>query len=244
MMRKLAVAIFSLQAVPALASPVRLRPWRANLAPASAGMPPLCGTWLEPAAAGDALSMRWLLLACIACGLIQKPLPGFAWDVRATHAALAQLKNRGASLELMGGTAIVMRQLYACKAQAVAFAAAKALHRRRQVWGEAALQGLLASLDALPRAEAGKVQGRSSGHSGPRWVREVLSADGGVRQLAMASRAVGSLFSASATAERGDDAERVVRQLLGEAKTPGVGQYAVQGIVRCCTGAVPGMGGH
>ena len=48
------------------------------------------GAWLAPAEAGvapaeaeDRVRYRLLLLACIFCGIIQKPLITFAWDVQA-----------------------------------------------------------------------------------------------------------------------------------------------------------------
>ena len=55
-------------------------------------------TWLAPAVAGTrpavsraAVRYRLLLLSCIFCGLIQKPLIAFAWDIQAFEDALYAL---------------------------------------------------------------------------------------------------------------------------------------------------------
>ena len=78
------------------------------------------GTWLAPAGAGvapadaeDRVRYRLLLLACIFCGIIQKPLITFAWDVQAFEDCLRELHAKKASLALMGGTAILLRQVFA-----------------------------------------------------------------------------------------------------------------------------------
>ena len=82
-------------------------------------------TWLAaPAEAGTrpanlraVVRYRLLLLSCILCCLIQKPLIAFAWDVQAFEDALRALHGNKANLALMGGTAILLRQVFAARAQ-------------------------------------------------------------------------------------------------------------------------------
>ncbi len=66
------------------------------------------GTWLAPAEAGvapaeaeDRLRYCVLLMACVFCGIIQKPLITLARDVQAFEDCLRELHDKKASLALM-----------------------------------------------------------------------------------------------------------------------------------------------
>ena len=110
-------------------------------------------TWLAPAVAGTrpadsraAIRYRLLLLSCIFCGLIQKLLIAFAWDMQEFEDALYRLHGKKANLALMGGTAILLRQVFASPAQNQVKTMALALARAGTTWKRRNLQSLLKSL--------------------------------------------------------------------------------------------------
>ena len=84
-------------------------------------------TWLCPSQPQRVLKARTLFMACIVCGLMQKPLIKFAWDVKAFLKSLTRVHsilrncirvNRGGGAgPLLGGTAILLRQAFATKGQ-------------------------------------------------------------------------------------------------------------------------------
>ena len=138
-------------------------------------------TWLAPAEAGTrpadsraAVRYRLLLLSCIFCGLIQKPLIAFAWDMQAFEDALCALHGKKANLALMGGTAILLRQVFASRAQMQVKTMALALAGAGSTWKRRNLQSLLTSLSKLSPRDSGKRRGRMSQFTGPPWLRRLL----------------------------------------------------------------------
>ena len=87
------------------------------------------GTRLCPSLPLPVLRARTLFIACMLCGLMQKPLIKFAWDVKAFLKSLArahsilrnctQVNRGGGAGPLLGGTAILLRQVFATKGQGV-----------------------------------------------------------------------------------------------------------------------------
>ena len=85
---------------------------------------------------------RFLLLACITCGLIQKPFISFAWDVITFSQALVQLCNIRASSALIGGTAILLRQVFAMVGQKTVAKLAIQLQKAQEFLGPAVVKGV------------------------------------------------------------------------------------------------------
>ena len=79
------------------------------------------GTWLSSAMAEPVRRARVAFLACVVGGLIQKALLKFAWDVMAFQTQLKRvhrrMSTRGGGAALLGGTAILLRQVFAAKGQ-------------------------------------------------------------------------------------------------------------------------------
>ena len=79
------------------------------------------GTWLTPAMAEDVLRARFAFVACLVGGLTQKALIKFAWDMKCFQTQLQRvhqrLRTRGGGAALLGGTAILLRQIFAVKGQ-------------------------------------------------------------------------------------------------------------------------------
>ena len=74
---------------------------------------------MSPTLSTKVLKRRMLLLGCIASGLIQMPMITLAWDMRVFEQSLAKLHRAKASCDLLGGTAISLRQVFAVVAQEV-----------------------------------------------------------------------------------------------------------------------------
>jgi hypothetical protein len=101
------------------------------------------------------MQLRMLLLGCILCGLIQKPLISFAWDVQALEEVLCSLDAAKASDELMGGTAILLRQVFAARGQRFVGDMALALAGSGSRWTKRSLKHLQQQLLQLAPTDAG-----------------------------------------------------------------------------------------
>ena len=209
-------------------------------------------TWLaapveagtEPANSRAVVRYRLLLLSCIFCGLIQKPLIAFAWDVQAFEDALRAVHGKKASLALMGGTAILLRQVFAARAQMQVKTMAIALAGAGGKWKRRNLQALLTSLLKLSPRDSGKRRGRMSNYTGPPWLRRLLQSPKDLTAFYRGSEMVGKMFGASADAEAASTFDDVCEALLsGRCKLPYVGRYSVPHLARACYVARQGISG-
>ena len=149
--------------------------------------------------------------------------------------AVAASWNGRAGAEVIGGTLMIARKVWARRGQGVVSKRAMALHRQGRCWDRRALADLRARLVQLPAVHAGRRRGHLVQHSGPAWVRTLLANFPATKWRA-ACNAVGKLFGDSAVAEPRSLLYRTCHSLLHEAKLPGVGTYSVVSLVRCgCT---------
>jgi len=192
------------------------------------------GTWVAPSLGGEIVKMRWLLLACISCGLIQKPLISFAWDVQVFVKTLADVHKANASRQLLGGTAILLRQVFAATAQDVVGRRALDLAARGGRWTCRSLEALLRELQRLDPADASKRRGRMSQFSGPPWLSNLLSDSSHLEQFSAAADAVGNLLDAPVLAGGSKLFSAVCTELKGPAKLPLLGAYSVPHLMRAC----------
>ena len=112
-----------------------------------------------------------LLQASIICGLIQKPLIVFAWDVLTMMGIISSLVELKASPILLGQTAILLRQVFAQKAQETVGEMSRALAKSARTWATANLHRLSARLWELEPKDDGKRKGRMCQFSGPVWLQ-------------------------------------------------------------------------
>ena len=192
------------------------------------------GTWVAPSLGGEIVKMRWLLIACISCGLIQKPLISFAWDVQVFTNTLVDVHKANASRQLLGGTAILLRQVFAATAQDVVGRRALDLAARGGRWTCRSLQALLRELQGLDPADASKRRGRMSQFSGPPWLSNLLSDSSHLEQFSAAADAVGNLLHAPVLAGGSKMFSAACSELKGPAKLPLLGAYSVPHLMRAC----------
>ena len=133
-------------------------------------------TWLSSAMAEPVRRARYAFFACIGAGLLQKPLIKFAWDIQALQRHLQivyqHTSTRGRGAALLGGTAILLRQVFAAKGQKVVADVAISLAAAGKTWDKAALCNLCGKLDKLDPCDRQKRKGRMSQFSGPKWIRD------------------------------------------------------------------------
>ena len=149
---------------------------------------------------GKQVLARRFLLACLWAGILQKPGAHFADDVVTSSQAVAALCNGRAVAELIGGTLIILRQVWARRGQGVVSTMAMALHRQGRCWDRRALADLRARLVQLPAVHAGRRRGHLVRHSGPVWVRTLL-ANSPATNWRAACIAVGKVFGDFEVAE-------------------------------------------
>ena len=197
----------------------------------------------RPTVSRAAVRYRLLLLSCIFCGLIQKPLIAFAWDMQAFEDALYALQRKTANLALMGGTAILLRQVFASRAQTQVKTMALALAAAGTTWKRRNLQSLLTSLSKLSPRDSGKRRGRMSQFTGPPWLRRLLLSPKHLKAFSRGSEMVGAMFDASADAEEASTFDSVCGALLSHCKLPLVGRYSIPHLARACYVARQGISG-
>ena len=192
----------------------------------------MANTWLTPSNEGHAY--RLLLQASIICGLIQKPLIVFAWDVITMMEIISSLVELKASPILLGGTAILLRQVFAEKAQKLVGEMARVLAKSGRHWATANLQCLHTRLLDLHPKDAGKRKGRMCQFSGPAWLQKLLANGDHVSTFFRAAKVVGEMFNTTANAVLPTVAD-VCDQLKAKSlKLPLVGKYSVPHLVRAC----------
>ena len=152
------------------------------------------GAWLAPlvaklglSAAKPVLLARQCFLACIVAGLIQKPMIIFAWDVQTFRRQLGRVQEqlplpRGGGTcfarrasQLLGGTAVLLRHIFAVKGQQAVGDIAVALAVAGRVWDATSLKRLLKTLDEMSPEHTMKRRGHMAQHTGPKWVRGLCS---------------------------------------------------------------------
>jgi len=204
----------------------------------------IMNTWLSPAVPEPLRLRRWLLLGCFMAGLIQKPLISFAWDVISFTKVMTDLSVAGAGPTLMGGTAILLRQIFAEKGQELVGKMASRLCKQGRVWTKLPLEQLRDGLWHMEPGDAGKRKGRVAQFSGPVWVESLLADPGFPGNFARAAEVVGKLFDISADAEGlsfGDTCQELQGKSKNSktrsAKLPGIAVYGVPHLVRECVAA-------
>ena len=156
-------------------------------------MTPTANTWLTPLNEGHV--WRVAVMSCTLCGLIQKPLIPFAWDAQVFCEVLSQVAEAGGTPLLLGCTAILLRQVFAKKAQEEVGSLACGLARRRRQWTKATWVSLAGRLRALEPRDSGKRKGRMSQFSALRWVSHMLEHHSRLSKFASAAAVVGEMFN-------------------------------------------------
>ena len=199
--------------------------------------PEMAETWFSSAVAEHVRRARYAFLACIVAGLVQKPLVKFALDIQAMQKHLRRVHQhasaRGCGVSLLGGTAILLRQVFASKGQCLVAELAISLAVAGKTWDKASLRELCQRLDMLRPCDRQKRKGRMSRFSGPEWIRGHLSSPSALSSFHKASDLVGA-FLTSAVVERGA-LHTLCTALKGPtAKMPGLGEYSVPHLARAC----------
>ncbi len=91
-------------------------------------------SWVEEPSRHKTRIARAALIGCLASGLIQEQVLALAWNVEVTLGEMKGLAQVSAVAELMGGTLILLRQVYAELGQRQVGIVARALARKGQVW--------------------------------------------------------------------------------------------------------------
>ena len=204
-------------------------------------------SWLSSALAENVRRARYAFVACVVCGLMQKPLIKFAWDVQAFQTELQRVykrvRTRGGGEAVLGGTAILLRQVFAAKGQRVVADIAISLAVAGKSWDSAALRRLCRDLAKMEAKDTMKRKGRMSAFSGPRWIRSVADAAESLQRFQAAAELVGQFLRA---VELEPSAFHSLCKALKQpqAKLPGISEYSIPHIVRACCVARTFIRGH
>ena len=197
----------------------------------------MCDTWLSSAMAEHVRRARYAFVASIVAGLVQKPLIKFAWDIQALQKHLQRLHQHtstcGRGAALLGGTAILLRQVFATKGQEVVADVAISLAVAGKIWDKASLGKLCGTLDMLEPCDRQKRKSRMSQWTGPSWIRGCLSTPSALQRFQKASALLGA-FLTSTVVEPGALHTLCTALKAPCAKMPGVGNYSVPHLVRAC----------
>ena len=207
------------------------------------------GTWLSSALEEPLRRTRLAFLGSIVAGLIQKPLIAFAWDMRMfTHQlgpARSHTKVDGCGSLLLGGTAILLRQVFAWKGQAVVGDLAVTLAVAGKTWDDSSLALLVKKLNGLEPRHTMKRVGRMVLYTGPRWVRSLQSDLRQLRCFGNVSKLLGDVIT-STVVEAG-----AFHQICKEMRRSGhklrhLSTYSCPQLVRTCfvgRAHIHGLGG-
>ena len=153
--------------------------------------------WPSSGGNDEAWFHRTALVLALRSGLLQKALLEFAWDVQTTVEEMGNLLRASSVEELIGGSLVLARQVYASHAQQVVVSMALDLSRvQGRAWCSKSLGVLHSRLRGLRPRESRKCRGRGPLHTGPRWLMMFLSKPGNMRRFRLASQAVGSAILA------------------------------------------------
>ena len=201
-------------------------------------------TWLDDSASPGVRSVRSAWLLCLLSGLVQKPLVRVAWDIEVTIVQMAALRAVSKAPVVLGMTLILLRQVYAQKAQeAVGRASIELASGGERLWPRKALQRLTRALESMDKQDNRKDKGRMRNFTGPAWVRLVAHDPAHYKALCAAGLHLGTALSASADAEAATFSSMFDRLHIGPAKLPRVGTYGAIGILRalCAVQASVGL---
>ena len=201
-------------------------------------------TWLDDSATTAERRFRSAWLLSLLSGLVQKPLVRMAWDIEVTVLKLAALRSVCEAPGVLGMTLILLRQVYAQKAQEMvgdmSLDVAKGLGH---VWTRRALQKLAEVLGGMDKQDSRKDTGRMRNYTGPAWVHLVADDPAHYKAFCAAGLRLGRSLLASADAEAETFASLFKDLTTAPAKLPGVGTYSVAGILRalCAVQASVGL---
>ena len=208
------------------------------------------GTWLASSVEEPVRRARLAFLGSIVAGLFQKPMIVFAWDVKMFMHQLCrvhrQIRAGTSGSLLVGGTAILLRQVFAWKGQAVVGDLAETLAVAGKTWDKPSLALLIKKLDRMEPRHTMKRMGRMARFSGPRWLRG-LWADARQRNcFDKVSRVLGDVIT-STVVEAG-----AFHQMCNQMKQPDhklrhLSEYSCPQLVRACfvgRAHIQGLGGE
>ena len=194
------------------------------------------GTWISSVPAGRVRSARLVFLACVVSGLIQKPLLKFAWDVQSLQTQLKRvhecMRTRCGGAALLGGTAILLRQIFATKGQEKVGDVAVSLAVAGKMWDKQAITRLHSELRKMDPRDTMKRKGFMTLWSGPKWVSGLAKAKN-MKQFLQASHLVGE-FLTSKVLEPSSFHELCVALNSPHAKLHNVATYSIPHVVRAC----------
>ena len=199
------------------------------------------GTWLCPSLSRPVLRARTLFIACMLAGLMQKPLIKFAWDVQAfvrsllrVHSACPARDRGGGAGRLLGGTAILLRQVFASQGQAMVAEFAASLAVAGQGWTPERLRQLCVQLETLQPRHHMKRKGRMARYSGPQWIRKIAATRDRMAAFHVASKSLSDFLTAAVADDT--DFHQVCKTLKAPpGKLFQFGDYSVPHLVRACS---------
>ena len=194
------------------------------------------GTWVSSVPAGRVRLTRLVFLACVVSGLTQKPLLKFAWDVQSLQTQLKRvhecMRIRCGGAALLGGTAILLRQIFATKGQEKVGDVAVSLAVAGKMWDKQAITRLHSELRKMDPRDTMKRKGFMTLWSGPKWVSGLAKAKN-MKTFLQASQLVGDFLS-SKVLEPSSFHELCVALNSPHAKLHNVATYSIPHMVRAC----------
>lgn len=191
----------------------------------------MTSTWLSESPRADVRVFRAAWLMALFSGLVQKPRVAMAWDVLVTLQAMRDLHSLKAAPVVTGITLILLRQVYAQKAQELVGTLACRLARSKLCWSRESLRDLLAGLQDMHNEDSMKLKGRMPKFTGPSWVRLFVDSGRHFEALARAGRTLGDIMAAPAGAGEKTMGE-LCEYLHRQGKLPLVSNYGIAGILR------------
>ena len=193
---------------------------------------PVGRPWSSSGGDDDVCFHRTALVLALRSGLLQKALLEFAWDVQTTVEEMGNLLRASSVEELIGGSLVLARQVYASHAQQVVVSMALDLSRvQGRAWCSKSLGVLHSRLRGLTPRDSRKCRGRGPLHTGPRWLNAFLSKPGNMARFRLAAKLVGKAILVPSA--EGVSFGELCHCLLRYAKLPSISLYGVVGLVRC-----------
>ena len=125
---------------------------------------PVGRPWSSSGGDDDVCFHRTALVLALRSGLLQKGLLEFAWDVQTTVEEMGKLVCASSVEELIGGSLVLARQVYASAAQQqVASMAMELSGVQGRVWCSKSLRVLHSRLRCLTPRDSRKCRGRNDG---------------------------------------------------------------------------------
>ena len=191
----------------------------------------MAATWLSESRSAEVRTFRAAWLLALFSGLVQKPRVALAWDVLATLDGMRALHSLKAAPMVLGMTLILLRQVYAEKAQRLVATIACRLARAKRSWSRPALRTLLVGLEQMGNEDSMKLKGRMPRFTGPKWIRIILGKRSLFEALRFSGRSLGRIIAAPAGAGERSMGD-LCRFLHRDGKLPLIGKYSIAGILR------------